>query len=783
MPGFASCFSLKRIVAATLLTGMSLSAAADVFTISNIQINGLERISRETALSYLDLSPGESFNTDNSSQLINNLYASDFFKNVSISRQGNTLIVNVVERPTIGDIQFSGNDSIEKDKMKEVMKTAGLVDGMEFSAATLDRFKQSLVAQYYLLGHYNARVETQVIETSRNRVDIKITISEGRIVKVEKINVVGNHVFDEKTLVDQLDLSTAVLSSFFTKANQYTREKLDTSIGKLLDYYLDHGYLRAKVDAAQAQLSPDRNYVYVNFKVTEGALYHIQEVKVYGKPLLTSAELQPLIKIKANQVFSKENVTDTQKAITEALGNKGYAFANISIVPTIDDTQKTVKLAIFIDPGQRVYVRHINFSGNTQTADVVLRRTLRQVEGGLSSTEANKTSEERIRMLGAYITEVKSEAQPVPGVPDQVDMLYKVTEAPPATAIAGISYGTDGLGFNASVNNSNLLGSGKTLSLGINSTPYMRTYSINYLNPYYTFDGVSRGFSFAATRYDPSEVNIANYGEETLSLSVNYGVPISAKNDYLTFGMGLLNTRISSGDTPSVQVTDFFDHYNEPLTSDLVFNQTVFNAGWNRNNQDRFMFPTRGLNQNFNTQLATSIGGNSLDYYKMNYNAHYYYPLGHDFIFSTLGGAGFGNGLGSTDGLPFFANYYSGGTGSVRGYTNNTLGPVDSLGNSIGGNMSVNGTAELIFPNFISPNNLRTSWFVDSGNVYNTRDASAPTGGETNVHGGTIRYSTGLAVEWKAPVIGVFNLSVARPINQQPGDQLTFFQFNFGTQF
>lgn len=781
MRGFT--LSLQRLVALTLLSGVSVSALADVFTVSAIEVNGLERISRETVLSYLAIAPGQEFNTDDSSQLINNLYASDFFKNISIARQGDVLIVNVVERPTIGDLQFSGNETIDKDKMKEVMKTAGLVEGMEFSPAALDRFKQSLIAQYFLLGHYNARVETQVADSSRGRVNVKIIISEGRIAKIEKINIIGNKVFSESKLVDQLDVSTGGLVAFFTKTDQYTREKLDTSITKLADYYLDHGYLRAKVETAQAQLSPDRNYVYLNFKVHEGELYHINAVQVYGKPLLTSAELKPLIKVSAGQVFSKENVTDTQKAISDALGNRGYAFANVSMVPTIDDAAKTVSLAIFVDPGQRVYVRHIHFTGNNQTADVVLRRALRQLEGSLSSTQANKTSEDRIRMLGAYITEVKSEIEPVPGQPDQVDMLYKVTEAPPATAIAGISYGTDGLGFNASVNNTNLLGSGKTLSLGINSTPYMRTYSVNYLNPYYTFDGISRGFNFAATRYNPSQVNISNYGEETLSLSVNYGVPISAKNDYLTFGMGVLNTRITAGDSPSVQVTDFFDHYNTPISSSLTFNQTVLSAGWNRNNFDRFMFPTRGLNQTFNTQLATSIGGNNLDYYKMGYNAHYYHPIGHDFIFSTLGGAGFGNSLGTTDGLPFFANYYSGGTGSVRGYTNNTLGPVDSLGNPIGGNMTVNGSAELIFPNFISPNNLRTSWFVDGGNVYNTRDASAPTGGDTNVHAGTIRYSTGLAVEWKAPVIGVFNLSVARPINQQPGDQMTFFQFNFGTQF
>ena len=783
MPGISSYFSFKRLAVLTLLSGFCVPALAETFTVASIEVNGLERISKETVLNYLGVAPGETFNTDESSAVIKGLYASQFFKTVSISRQGNVLVVNVVERPTIADIQFSGNETIDKDKMKEVMKTAGLIAGMEFSPSTLDRFKQSLISQYYALGHYNARVDTVVTDAPRDRVNVKVVISEGRAVKVEQINVVGNKVFDEDTLIDQLDLSTAVFTSFFTKANQYSREKLDTSITKLSNYYLDRGYLRVKVDAAQAQLSPDRDYAYVTFKVTEGDLYHISSVNVFGKPLLTPAELKPLIKISAGQVFSKEHVTETQKAINEALGDRGYAFANVSIVPTIDDTKKTVSLAIFVDPGQRVYVRHINFTGNTQTADVVLRRALRQLEGSLSSTKDNKTSEERIRMLGAYITDAQSETQPVPGKSDQVDLLYKITEAPPATAMAGVSYGTDGFGFNASVNNSSLLGSGKTLSLGLNSTPYMRTYSIGYLNPYYTFDGISRGFNFAATRYNPGEVNISNYGQETLGLSVNYGVPISAKNDYLTFGLGFLNTRITAGDDPSVQVTDFFNQYNTSTNSSLIFNQAVLNLGWNRNNLDRFMFPTQGLNQTINSQVATSLFGNELDTYKVGYNAHYYHPIAHDFIFSTLGGVGYGNGFAGTGSLPFFQNYYSGGVGSVRGYTNNTLGPVDSLGDPIGGNMVVNGSAEVIFPNYISPNNLRTSWFVDGGNVYNTHYSTAPTGGDTNVHAGTIRYSTGLAVEWKAPVVGVFNLSIARPINEQSGDQMTFFQFNFGTQF
>jgi outer membrane protein insertion porin family len=781
-----SC-SLRRLVAVMALVGCCTPAFADAFKVSAIEINGLERISRETVLSYLDISPGETFDTDDSSSVIKDLYASNFFKTVSVSRHGDILVVNVVERPTIASVDVSGNETIDKDKFKEVLKTAGLVDGAEFSDVTLDRFKQSLIVQYYQLGHYNARVDTSVTSTTRNRVNLKINISEGRIVKVEQINIIGNKAFKEKELAKQLELSKPGLFSFFTREDQYTREKLDTSIEKLTNFYLDHGYLRVKVDSAHAQLTPDRNYVYLTFKVTEGDQYKISAVKVFGKPLLTDAQLKPLIKIAAGQVYSKEKATETQKGITDALGDRGYAYANVSIVPTIDDATKTVSLAVFIDPGQRVYIRHVKFSGNTQTADVVLRRELRQLEGGLSSTKEIKGSEERIRLLGSYIQEAKSEMKPVEGAPDQADLIYKITEAPPATAIAGISYGTDGFGFNASVNNTNLLGSGKTLSLSLNSTPYVRTYSINYLNPYYTFDGISRGFSFYAQRYDPGKVNIANYSYETLGGSMNYGVPISAKNDDLHFGLGLQNTRVGEGDDPSLQVQQFFNDFNTSPTSTLIFNQALLNLGWSRNNLDRFLFPTKGLNQNATGQLAWPVEGRPLKYYKLGYNAHWYQPIHRDFIFSALAGVNYGGGFGQTDELPFFQNYYSGGIGSVRGYENNTLGPIDSLGNPIGGNFAVNATAEIIFPNFISPNNLRTSLFVDSGNVYNTKIADAipegPENGQTNPHAGPIRYSTGLAVEWRAPVIGMFSFSLAKPINPQPGDSKTFFQFNFGTQF
>lgn len=776
-------FKLHKLIIGITLSAFSLHAWADVFKVNAIDVEGLQRISKDTVLNYVPVKPGQDFNTANSADLIRSLYATNFFNDVSIDRRGNDLVIKVVERSTIGAIKVSGYSALDKDKVNEVLKTAGLVEGNEFSEATLEKFVQSLKAEYYNTGHYNVHVDSQVTPIGRGRVNVIIKISEGRIAKVEQINILGNHAFSQKELIKQLDISTSSIITFFTRTDQYTREKLDSSMDKLANFYQDHGYVRVHIDSAQAQLAPDRNSIFVTFKVTEGAQYKISQVQILGTPILSQDKLQKIITIKPGQIYSRQKIKDIQKALTDSLGDLGYAFANISVVPKVDDASKEVGLTFFIDPGKRVYVRHITFTGNNQTADVVLRRELRQMEGSLSSTSKIRNGEERIKMLGSYITDAKSEAKPIDGKPDQVDINYNVTEAPPASAIAGISYGTDGFGFNASVNNSNMLGSGKSLSLALDSTPYVTTYSINYLNPYYTIDGISRGFNFYVQKYNPGRVNIANYSYDTFGGAMNYSVPISEKNDSLQFGIGYQNTKIGVGNSPSQEVLDFFNKFNTAPTSSLIFNQGVANLGWSRNGFDRYIFPTRGLNQSVGTQLAFPVSGRPLDYYKLNYNARWYHPVVGDFIFSALGGLGYGGAFGQTNELPFFQNYFSGGIGSVRGFTNNTLGPRDSLNNPIGGNFLVNGSVSMIFPNYISPNNLRTSWFVDAGNVYNTHVDTASTTGASNPHAGPIRYSTGLGVEWRMPVIGQIDVSVAEPINSRPGDQKTFFQFTFGTQF
>ncbi len=776
---------LKPLVLGCLFLFCSQLSFADIFKVSAIEVQGIQRISKATVIDYLGVNVGNEFNTANSAKVIRALYDTHFFTTVSLARQGNVLIVNVEERPTIGSLKIDGYQSIDKDKIKEVMKSVGLVEGQELDNATLKKFSDSLLQQYYQMGRYNASVNVDVSKPDKqNRVRVNITVSEGRVAKIEQIQVLGNTVFSERELKKQLNISTTNLFSFFDKEDQYSREKLDTAVDQLADFYQDHGYLHVKIDSAQAQLSPKRDAIYVTFKVTEGAQYKISSIKILGNTVIPMASAEKLLKLHAGEVFSKSKLKDSQKAITNALGDLGYAFANITVTPTVDESNKTVALTLFVEPGKKIYVRQVTFTGNNQTSDIVLRREVRQLEGGLSSSREIQNSEQRLKNnLGSYIQEAKASVTPVANKPDQVDLNYNVTETPPANALFQLSYGTDGFGYGASLNNNNWLGTGKSMSLAFNKTPFVSTYSINYLNPYYTIDGISRGFNLYAQNYNPGAVNIANYSYQTFGAGSNYGVPISAKNDQINFGYGYENTRLGVGNSPSAEVLQFFNNYNVNQNQKLIFNQMLLNTGWSRNNFDRAIFPTQGLNQNASAQVSLPLGQRQLNYYKTGYNAHWYHPITQDFILSTLAGVNYGDGFGSTGNLPFFQNYFAGGTGSVRGFELNTLGPRDSLGATIGGNLAVNGTAALIFPNFISPNNLRTSLFLDAGNVWNTHANGAITGGVSHPHAGPLRYSTGVGFEVRVPMIGVINFSIAEPLNAQPGDTKTWFNFNFGTQF
>lgn len=767
----AKCYLLLALLAS------ATAYAAGTFVVKDIRVEGLQGISSDTVLSYMPIQPGQTFGPSDSAKVIHALYQTGFFNDVNLAQAGNTLIVKVVERPVITSIDVDGNKAIPKDKLNEVLKNLGLAQGRVFDASVLERVKHSLEDEYEHLGKYNAKVVTTVTPQPRNRVIIKIDITEGSTVQVKDIQIIGNKAFSTSKLVGQFSLTTHHLWSFITQGDRFSQEKFDASLEALRSYYMDRGYLRFKIDSAEHNLTPDRNYVSIVIHITEGPVYTVKGYQLVGNFVVPEPTLQKAVKIHSGDVFSRKAVQEASDAIGRLLGNVGYAFATVNFEPTIDDQNKQVFLTFYVEPGQRVYVRRINFSGNTKTEDVVLRRALPQMEGGLVSVDSIKESERQLNLLG-YLENIQVQTQPVPGAPDHVDLNYSVNEAPSAQAIVGVGYGTDGLLLNAGINQNNFMGTGKTVGVNASTTRYITSYNFNYNNPYYTKDGVQRGFNVYVQRVTPGNVNIATYTTSVYGATINYSIPISASGDYLQLGYGYQYTSLSLGGTPSVQLSTFVQENGSN------FKQVLLTSGWTRNGLDRAVFPTQGISQALALQVSLPGGGQPLDYYKASYNFNYYHPLtSRGFIATARGAFGYGDGFGSSHGLPFFANYYAGGPagyfGQVRGYSSNSLGPRDSNNQPLGGNILTSATVGIIFPNPISPDKLRTTAFVDAGNVYT--QLSQARGGSG---AGPLRYSAGISADWRVPVLNcMLDLSLARAINPQPADQLEFFQFNIGTSF
>lgn len=757
---------LRRTVYALLLASQ-LAWAQNNFTVSSIQFEGLQRITKETAIDYLPVKSGDTLTDKKTQSIINTLYGTGFFESVSVSRIGNTLVIHVVERPTIAIININGNSEISKEQIDNVLKNIGVVEGLTFNQSTLDKFIASLQAEYESHGKYNVKIDPIITPLARNRVEISLHISEGRTAVIKDISFVGNHVYSEKTLQNQLPIDTGFFS-FIKHKNLFTQDKLNEASVALSNYYLDHGYIQFKIDANQVSVTPDHNFVYINYKISEGQVFNVSAVHWAGNTVLSDAQLNALSTIKIGQPFSRANIQDTIKAIAGELGDRGYAFASINPIPKVNEANKTVDMTFFIEPGHRIYVRQINFHGNVKTADVVLRREMRQPEGGLISLKKVEQSTRRLNLLG-YLEDVKLETTPVPEKPDEVDLNYQVKEGPSAQALFSAGYGSNGVVLTAQLNQNDFLGTGKFLGLNLSTSLMGQNYSITYNNPYYTLDGIQRGFNAYYTRYTPGRLNVVNYTTDLFGGVVTYVIPVSASDDNLHIGIGLQNTQLNPGGMASTQVTQFVQDNGR------YFNQTIFRLGWSRNGYNRAFFPTKGLFQSFNTEISAPFVGTSLEYATLTYHSHYYHPIYGDFIGSLVGNVGYGFGYGQSGQLPFFKNYYAGGVGilgSVRGYDTNSLGPRDSQGLPIGGNTLLTGTAAFIFPNPVK--NLRTSVFIDAGNVYNTYQG----GLQLN----QLRYAAGLSAEWQVPMFNfLLNFSVAQPINSKPQDETQPFQFALGT--
>lgn len=762
--------------------------AQSSFIVKRIEIEGLHRIPIETVRSYLPIKEGEMMRRDKTPSIIRALFQTRFFDQVRLFSVGNTLIIRVVERPTIGELKIKGNSVVPTDKLTEVMKSLDVAEGRVYDRAMLDKIRLSLLNQYYQLGRYNARVDIKVSDMSRNRVRVRIDISEGLVARVRHISIIGNKAFKERKLLRVIGntISTPGLFTFLTQKDRYAEQKLEESLEALRNFYLDRGYVRFAVKSSEAEVTPDRKAVYITIAIEEGEVYTVKGYELTGQFVIPKATLLKLINIKEHEVFSRQKVFDIEKKMSNLMGDKGYLFSRISLRPEFDDEARTIYLIFDIDAGKRTYVREITFSDNTRTNDVVLRRELEQFEAAPASTAKLEESKHRLSLL-PYIKDVQMSVNPVPTADNEVDVNYKIKEENASQASFKIGYSQfQKFIIGAGLNQTNFLGTGKTLGINLTRSKYEQFYGIDYTDPYYTEDGISRSFNFSLSRTDPGSANISNgFITNLFNAGVSYSIPLGSEIgvfNRLQIGFNYQNTVVHLIDNKySQEVATFVARHGRH------FQEVDIKAGFSRNSLDRSIFPTNGTFQSFFVDAYLPLDKNSLTFYTLNYNFRVFYPLFDDFILVGRTDLGYGNGLHGVNDFPFFQNYYAGGIDSVRGYKDYTLGPLDSNENPFGGNILADASIGIIFPNYIS-DNLRTTAFFDIGNVYSSIDNAKYGGGGRN--SGPLRYSIGLQGEYLFPLLGgPIRVSVAMPLNfmkatqTKHGDFKGVFQFALGASF
>ncbi|WP_456407894.1 outer membrane protein assembly factor BamA [Thiolapillus sp.] len=743
---------------------LAMPAVADSFVAKDIRVEGLQRISAGTVFNYLPVKPGDVIDAQTAPKIIRALYKTGFFKDVRLERDGEVLNIVVRERPAIAQIDISGNKSIKTEDLQKGLADIGLAEGRTFNRSVLDKIEQELRRQFFNSGKYGVQLQTEVIPLERNRVAVKIKIQEGDTARIRGINIIGNKSFDDETLMSGFQSKVGGWFAWFTKEDQYSRQKLAGDLELIKSYYLDRGHLNFSVKSTQVTISPDKKGIFITINVDEGEVYSIGDVKITGKLIVDAEEYFPLIHLRRGEPFSRRKVVDSTDRITEKLSEMGYAFANVNHIPEIDEENKTVSITYFMDPGKRVYVRRIDVKGNSRTRDRVIRREMRQMENTWMSNTKLTLSRERLRRLG-FFEDVTIETPSVPGVTDMTDVLVTVKEKPSGSLAGGLGYsGSQGVSFSASITEDNFLGTGKKVTLAANTSKYNTRYQLSYFNPYATIDGISRGFNLSYQETDFDELNISDYQTDVSEASVNYGVPISDFNR-IRMKFAIENIDLKLGALPPLEIIDFVRQEGD---SYLNFKLT---GSWSHDSRDSAIFPTIGTSQSF-SGVAT-IPGSDLQFYKLNYRYRQYIPLYRRFVFAGRANVGYGDSYGSTSTLPFFENYFAGGEKTVRGFKNNTLGPRDSTGDPLGGNIKLTGGLELYSPPPFEQleSTVRMSVFLDAGNVFQDR-----------VEFDEIRYSVGIGATWLSPM-GAMTLSYGVPLNDKSYDDVENFQFSFGSIF
>ncbi len=749
---------------AVLLTALhaATAAALEPFVIKDIRVEGIQRTEAGTVFGYLPVKVGDTMTEEKAAEAIRTLFATGFFQDVTIERDGNILVVSVRERPSIAQIDFVGTRELTKDQLSAGMRQIGIAEGRIFDRGLLDRAEQELKRLYLSQGYYAVTVSTTITPLERNRVSINFTIDEGQIAKIRQIRIIGAKAFPEKDLLGLFVLRTPGLMTWYTKNDQYSRQKLSGDLEALRSYYLDRGYAEFAIDSTQVSITPDKQDIYITINVTEGQKFVVGDVKIAGELLIPEAEIRKMIKVKPGDVFSRALLTESSKLISDRLSNDGYAFANVNAVPDINKQKQVVGFTFVIDPGRRVYVRRINISGNTRTRDEVIRREMRQLEGAWYSAERITLSRQRIDKLG-YFTSVNVETPAVAGTTDQVDLNVAVVEKPTGRLLFGAGFGSsEGLVLSGSIAQENIFGSGRHLNLGVNTSDINTTYALGYTNPYATVDGVSRGFDIYYKKVNAADNDLGQYNTKTMGGQVRLGVPLT-EYDGIQYGIGYDDTEITLFDNSPLIYKDYVETFGSDPTNLFV------TAAWQRDRRNSLIYPTSGTLHKATAEVGTPLA--DLEYYKLSYRYQRYIPLTQIFTLMVNGEIGYGDGY-TGQPLPFFKNFYTGGVSSLRGFKAFTIGPKDENGDPRGGSRKLLGNIEFLFPfpGAERDRSVRLSAFVDAGMVDDTWDTTF------------LRYSVGVGALWVSP-FGPLKVSAAAPFRDDNLDRTQPFQFTFGGVF
>lgn len=760
-------FILGLLPAAIFAAYSPLSKAQNVeqIVVKDIRVEGIQRVEPGTVFTYLPIKVGDTLTPEKTTAAIKALYESGFFKDIRLDTQGNVLVVTVDERPTVAQVDFTGLKEFDKDQLRKALKSVGVGESRIFDRSALERAEQEMRRQYLSRGRYGVKLTTTVTPLERNRVAINFSVEEGEVAKISDIRIVGNKAFSESKLLDQFNLSSPTWLSWYTKNDQYSKEKLTGDLESLRSFYLNRGYLEFNIDSTQVSITPDKKEIYITINVTEGERFDVTEVKLAGELLGEENNLAALLKLRPGDVFNREKLNESTKVITTRMGALGYAFANVNAVPEIDREKKQVAFTIFVDPGRRAYVRKINISGNTRTKDQVIRREFRQFESSWYDADRIKLSRDRVDRLG-YFKEVTIDTEPVVGTADQVDVDMKVTEKPTGALLFGLGFSSaEKLILSGSINQANALGTGQTLGLSVNSSRLNKVYSLSLTDPYFTEDGISRTYEIYRRDFNAAPLGLGDYRTSSTGVGVRFGIPFT-EVDRVVFGLSYDQTKLMFGSLNPTRLLQYASVFGNNSTA------IIATGGWVRDSRDSATNPTRGGVYRAVMDVATPAG--DVKYTKYTLAAQKFIPLNKDYTFAFNTEYNTGDGYGGKP-YPLLRNFYAGGIGSVRGYQTASLGPRDENDLVVGGQTRLIMNAEFLFPLPGSGNDrgIRLFTFVDGGNVFTQA---------YNFSFNGLRYSAGFGLNWISP-IGPLKLSFGFPLNSTDRDRIQRFQFQVGTGF